>query len=303
MRAGCLAVLVALLCAGVASGHAERATFFPDRSKGAVPEFRTTGKARVVCKQDSRRRVQRIFARRPKLRAARLALLDRCRYRHVQAAVDAARSGDRILILPGVYKEQPSRRVPFKDPKCSGDAYWERSGDNHQEDGRVPTYLHQVECPNSLNLIAVVGDSLEDADRECDRKCDLLMMGMGRKPLDVRFVGDRIKTDVLRVDRADGFQLRNVSAEQGAYNNIDFVETNGFLLKRVVSRWAKHYGILTFTSDHGLYDRIEAYGSGDSGVYPGSGPEAHCKGYGIEMRRVNAYGNTLAASGTAGNGT
>jgi hypothetical protein len=38
-------------------------------------------------------------------------------------------------------------------------------------------------------------------------------------------------------------------------------------------------------------------------VYPGSGPEYHCDGYGIEMRNVNSYGNLLGASGTAGNGT
>ncbi len=61
--------------------------------------------------------------------------------------------------------------------------------------------------------------------------------------------------------------------------------------------------MLTFTSDNGLYDDIEAYGNGDSGVYPGSGPEKHCKRYGIEIREVNSYGNMLGFSGTAGNGT
>ncbi len=91
--------------------------------------------------------------------------------------------------------------------------------------------------------------------------------------------------------------------EQGGYNNVDFVETNGFRITKVVTRWAKNYGILTFTSDNGLYDTVEAYGSGDSGVYPGSGPEGHCQRYGIEVTRVNSYGNTIGSSGTAGNGT
>ena len=61
--------------------------------------------------------------------------------------------------------------------------------------------------------------------------------------------------------------------------------------------------MLTFASDHGLYTNIEAFGNGDSGIYPGSGPEGHCKRYGIEIRNVNSHHNVLGYSGTAGNGT
>jgi hypothetical protein len=300
-------LLAALALPAVAAGHAERATFYPDRSIGGVPKWRTKGPSRVVCKSDSKKRIKKIFAgkgrKTTKTRKLRLKQLKRCRYRHIQQAVDAAKSGDRILIMPGVYREEPSRKIPVRDEKCSGDEYWESSGDQHQADGRVPTYLHQVDCPNARNLIAIIGDSLEDADRRCDHKCNLIMNGMGRSAGDVLIQGDRKKEDVLRADRADGFQLRNVTVEQGAYNSIDLVETNGFRLTKLVARWAQNYGILTFTSDHGLYANVEAYGSGDSGVYPGSGPEYHCDGYGIEMRRVNSYGNLLGASGTAGNGT
>jgi len=35
-------------------------------------------------------------------------------------------------------------------------------------DAPVPNFEHQVKCPNSRNLIAIVGDSLADPDRECD---------------------------------------------------------------------------------------------------------------------------------------
>ena len=66
---------------------------------------------------------------------------------------------------------------------------------------------------------------------------------------------------------------------------------------------AQNYGVLTFASDHGLYEHIEAFGNGDSGIYPGSGPEGHCKRYGIEIRNVNSHHNVLGYSGTAGNGT
>ncbi|WP_354697737.1 hypothetical protein DSM112329_03377 [Paraconexibacter sp. AEG42_29] len=301
-----LAALVALTVPAVADGHAERATLYPSRSVGEVPALRTTGTARVVCKADSAKRLRTSWAgkgpKRTKQRAALLKQLKRCRFEHIQQAVDAAKTGDRILIMPGVYREEPSRAIAVKDPKCEGPTYWEDSGDNHTEDGRVPTFLHQHDCPNARNLIAIIGDSL-DADRTCDRKCNLVMEGLGRRARDVVIQGDRKKPDVLRADRADGFQLRNVTVEEGAYNAIDVVETNGFRLSKLVARNTYHYGILTFTSDHGLYEDIEAYGNGDSGVYPGSGPEAHCRGFGIEVRRVNSYGNTLGASGTAGNGT
>ena len=301
-----LALLIAL--PAVALGHAERATMFPDPTHGKRPVHRNGGPSLVVCKPESAKRVKRSWRGSSKTLTRRRAYIlnileKRCKYRHIQQAVDAAKTGDRILIMPGIYKEEPSRKIPVKDPKCAGDEYWEASGDNHTEDGRVPTYKHQVDCPNARNLIAVIGDDFDDPDRECDHKCNLQMQGMGRKPDDVQIIGDRLKQDVIRADRADGFQLDNVLVEQGGYNNVDFVETNGFRITRVITRYAKNYGILTFTSDNGLYDSVKAYGSGDSGIYPGSGPEGHCARYGIVVQNSESYGNTLGSSGTAGNGT
>jgi hypothetical protein len=75
----------------------------------------------VVCKPDSRRRIEsrlRGDARRKSLR-----LLRRCRFRHIQAAVNRARSNYRIVVLPGVYREEPSRGVPSDDPRCQRDQY------------------------------------------------------------------------------------------------------------------------------------------------------------------------------------
>ena len=128
-----------------------------------------------------------------------------------------------------------------------------------------------------------MGDSLADPDRECDHKCNLLMEGLGRRPKDVKIEGDRLKKDVIRADRADGFYLRNVWVEQGAFNDVDVVETNGFHLQDLVVPYAQNYGVLTFASDHGLYAHIDAYGNGDSGIYPGS-TEKGC------ILNPNAYG-------------
>ena len=302
-----LAALAALaLLPSLAAGHAERWTHYPEASEGKRPEYRTSGRALIVCNRGSRRGIRESWsgrsARNTKQRKRLTRLMKKCRYRNIQFAVDQADSGDRIMIMPGVYREEPSRAIPVKDPRCAGDEYWEASGDNHQEDGRVPTFLHQQDCPNARNLIAIIGDG-PDEDRVCDRKCNLQMEGLGRRARDVLIQGDRLKQDIIRADRADGFVLHNVTTEQGAYNNINLVETNGFRLTKLVSRWAKNYGILTFTSDNGLYDNVEAYGSGDSGIYPGSGPEGNCERYGIEVTRVNSYGNTLGSAGTAGNGT
>jgi hypothetical protein len=295
-------LLVLLLLPASAFAHAERATFFPDHTLASTPKYRTTGPARVVCKPDSARRIKKAFGPGQK-RTTRLRQLKSCKYRHIQQAVDAAVSGDRILIMPGIYREEPSRAIPVKDPKCEGEGFWEASGDNHQADGRVPTFMHQAVCPNSRNLIAIIGDSLDDPDRTCDHKCNLMLHGMGRKPRDVVIQNDRFKQDVIRADRADGFQVRNLTVEQAGYNDINVVETNGFRLTNLVARWAKNYGILSFASDNGLYAHIDAYGNGDSGVYPGSGPEGHCKRYGIEIRHVDSHDNVLGQSGTAGNGT
>jgi hypothetical protein len=297
-----LLVVCTALAAGAtsASAHPERATSFPDASKGAVPKYRQSGAAQVVCKADSRRRVNRIYKGQAarKLRRKRLRQLKECKHRHIQAAVDAARNGDRILIMPGVYREEPSRAAPVDQPECRG--MFETPDDG---DAPVPTYEHQVKCPNSLNLIAVIGDSLEDPDRECDRKCNIQMEGMGREPKDVMIVNDRLKKDVIRADRADGFFLRNVWAEQAAFNDVDVVETNGFRLRKLVTPYGQNYGVLTFASDHGLYEHIEAFKNGDAGVYPGSGPEGGCKRYGIEIKHVDSHHNVQGSSGTAGNGT
>jgi hypothetical protein len=114
--------------------------------------------------------------------------------------------------------------------------------------------------------------------------------------------GSRKKLNVIRADRADGIHLRNFTVEFSDFNNIYVLETNGFRMENIVSRWSREYGFLSFTSDNGLYRKLTAYGSGDSGIYPGSGPEGHCQRYGIEIRNVNSHHNTIGYSGTAGNG-
>jgi hypothetical protein len=132
---------------------------------------------------------------------------------------------------------------------------------------------------------------------------------MGDTPDDVLIDGSRSKLNVFRADRADGVYLRNFTVEKSDFNNIYVLETNGFRVDRVVSRYSREYGILSFTSDHGIYENCEASYNGDSGVYPGSGPDArhgqpdaHGHAYGIIIRNCDSHHNTIGYSGTAGNG-
>src|SRR3712207_6075993 len=105
MRATGIGLALALIPAA-ASAHPERPSFFPDGT-GTTPQLRFKGPKRVVCKSDSKARIKKWPAGKAKRR--NLRLLRSCRYEHVQAAVNDARNGDRILILPGVYREEPSR--------------------------------------------------------------------------------------------------------------------------------------------------------------------------------------------------
>ena len=305
------AVAVVLLCAPAALAHPERETFFPDGSVGSVPKYRTSaGQVLVVCKKDSAKRIRRTFKgskRLRRLRDTRLRQLRRCRFRHIQAAVNAARSGAIVRVMPGVYREQPSRRAPEPDARCKDD--YDAIGSSILESGvtgsgggaKVANFEYQRKCPNAQNLIAIVGDG-PDADRVCDSKCNLQIQGMGRRRRDVLISGRRTKLNVIRADRADGIYLKHFTVEFSDFNNIYVLETNGFRMEDITSRYSREYGFLSFSSDHGLYNRLEAFGSGDSGIYPGSGPEGHCERYGIEIRKVNSHHNTIGYSGTAGNG-
>jgi hypothetical protein len=297
-----LVVLTALMAiaAGSAYGHAERLSYYPDHKLGKVPKYRTTGTALVVCKRNSEQRIRRQLSGSAERR--NLRLLERCRYSHIQAAVDAARNGNRILILPGLYREEPSRRVAEPNPRCKGDYQtYQDPGFEGTDVIKVANYDYQRTCKNAQNLIAIIGDG-PDRDRRCDRKCNLQIEGTGTKPGHVLIDGSRKKLNVIRADRADGIHLRNFTVQFSDFNNVYVLETNGFRMENIVSRWSREYGFLSFTSDNGLYRKLTAYGSGDSGIYPGSGPEGHCKRYGIEVDRVNSYGNTIGWSGSAGNG-
>jgi len=230
--------VAALLLAFVpaAFAHPERTAHFPDGSTGAVPKFRATaGQILTVCKRDSAKRIRATFKGSSKLRRqrrTRLRQLRKCRFRHIQAAVDKAFNGALIRVMPGVYKEEPSRRNPEPDPRCADD-YDTIGGPLESgptgEGAKVANYEYQRKCPNAQNLIAIIGDT--NGDRLCDSKCNIQLQGMGRRRTDVLISGQRTKLNVVRADRADGIYLKNFTVEFSDFNNVYILETNGFRME------------------------------------------------------------------------
>lgn len=296
MRTGqFVAILVAAALAAppVVVAHAERKVSFP-AGTAVVPAYRTDGSYKIVCKPDTPDRLA-AYPFQDELRE--LLRFIECRavgFEHLQAAVDAvAEPGTRILLQPGHYLEEPSvalREAP--SPECASIAK------------KAPlTYEEQVKCPHAQNLVAIFGDDPEDPDLACtaERLCRLQVEGTGRSPGDVIVDGRFQVLNVVRADRADGVYFRNFLVQRSEFNALYVMELDGFVIDTVVARWNDEYGFLTFAVDHGLYVNCEAYGNGDSGIYPGSAADLHGIRPSVEITRCNSHHNTLGYSGTAGN--
>jgi Right handed beta helix region len=281
---------LAALGASPASAHQERDAVAPDGS-GSVPEYRTEGPTLLVCKTDAADFATRIADFDAELLAANQALWDQCQqtgFRDLQEAVSKVTSpGTIIKILPGLYLEEPSLAAPSSE--CANlDAHQAAAG------YQVLSYEQQEQCPHNQNLVAVLGID------------DLQIEGTGAKPEDVIIDAQYKKLNAIRADRSSGIYLRNFTAQHTTFNAIYIMEADGFVIDTVVGRWNDEYGFLTFADDHGLYTNCEAYGNGDSGIYPGAPANVNAdRGhdvirYAIEVRECYSHDNLLGYSGTAG---
>jgi hypothetical protein len=292
-----------LLAPGGAFAHEEREVSFPDGT-GAVPDYRTGGPRLLVCKTDRVDFEARVAGFAAVNRNRNLRLFDQCQadgFRHLQEAVDAAGPGSTILVLPGIYREEPSLTpatggcadidAPLVDSGGSGND----KHDRHRASYQVLSYQQQVACPNEQNLVAILG------------KRDLQIEGTGDDPTDVVVDAQYRKLNAIRADRADGLYLRNLTAQRTTFNNVYVMETDGFVIDSVLARWSDEYGFLSFANDHGLFTNCEGYGAGDAAIYPGSSSDlnrgaGHEVGrYAIEITGCHAHHNLLGYSGTAGN--
>jgi hypothetical protein len=327
-----LTVLVAVLglvaTAPTASAHEERPAEFPDGS-GARPTYLglDNPRHRVVCRPDSARRIDAMAD--SALKRRNLALLQECGFGSIQDAVDSiSRRRTSVYVLPGLYTERKYAEYeptgycanlasasddPLARSEYIGSLTEGPQADDAADGGAAPiaiSYSDQVRCPHNLNLITVFGDrSLFDDSMRCDsRWCGTQIVGTGRRPADVLIDNRFSKLNAIRADRAGGVVLRNFTVQRAEFNSVYVMETDGFLIDRVVARANDEYGILAFASDHGLVQRVNAYYNGDSGIYPGSASDINGDStrfkptrYAIEIRNSRSHHNALGYSGTAGN--
>jgi hypothetical protein len=274
-----------------ASAHEERETQAPDGS-GSVPTYRTEGAALLVCKTDVVDFTRRIATFPPELLAVNQALWNECQtsgFRNVQEAVNKVTTpGMNIKVLPGVYLEEPSLAEPTGD--CAN-----LPGRRVDAGYQILSYEDQVACPHNQNLVAILG------------KQNLQIEGTGAKPDDVVIDAQYQRLNAIRADRSSGIYLRNFTAQKTTFNAVYIMESDGFVIDKMIGRWTDEYGFLTFADDHGLYTDCEAYGNGDSGIYPGAASNINAdRGhdvdrYAIEIRNCYSHDNLLGYSGTAGN--
>src|SRR5215211_5341654 len=235
-------------------------------------------------------------------------LARKCEFHSIQKAVFEAGNNDRVVIMPGRYMENHSRRQPVNDPRCNPSLLQrDASGD------LTPSYAYQAKCPNDGNLIHVQGRAVKGQPVEPPREnrqgipkqelgrciqCNLQIEGSGVKPQDVLIDGGKhyenpmkpeakpggdtgcedpeycyAKHVVMRVDRADGFVARNFLLRGAAEFGFYAEEVDGMLLNRLKMCWAADYGHLSFTTDHHVLKNCDAFGAGDAALYPGAAPE------------------------------
>jgi len=273
-----------------ALAHQERPAHFPPGT-GSVPTYRTAGPRLLVCGDDPSDLEHRIAGFTAPLATSNRQLFQECQrdgYRNLQEAVDAVRQpGTNILILPGLYQEMPS--LAPGPPECANlKAPRSRMG------SLILSYEQQRSCPHMQNLVGIFGVR------------DLQIEGTGAGPGDVVIDAQFQKLNAIRADRSDGIYFRNFTAERTTFNAVYVLETDGFVIDRLVGRWNTEYGFLSFASDHGLFENCEAYGNGDSGVYPGGTSDINrdrgyaVPRYAIEVTGCHSHHNTLGYSGTGG---
>jgi Right handed beta helix region len=299
-----------------------------ERLKSSIKEAETTG----YVSRPTQPRVKITRAEGKSLLRVNEKLLALCAFDSIQAAVNASGNNDRIVIMPGLYTEPVSRAAPTNDPACA-----QYKIKNDRGDTGAVSYAYQWHCPNDQNLIAVLGrepgPSAPPDPPLTDRhgipdlgpcvRCNVQMEGSGVSPDDVTIDGGDVTSgdhgpigavkDVgIRVDRADGFILRNVKVRHVNEHDVYVLETDGYLLERFKTLYAGEYGVLTFVEDHGLMQTCEAAGHGDSGLYPGAGADTGNQRdtkiyptfrYSQEIRYCDMHHNAGGYSGTDGNAT
>jgi hypothetical protein len=300
-----LATMTALLAllTGVAVGHVERSSYWPDPAPdrsvtpaagGKVPKARglasalnrgARGDTYVVCKSSSLRKAMRSIRRarrngwkvRPTARkrklsagaARRLArinreLAERCGFRHIQAAVNRAGNNDRVVVMPGEYLEEPSRHKPTDDPKC---VQYEEESENGQG---AATYRYQANCPNDQNLIFVQGRSLTNEAVPFPPLADRHGIPDAGRCIrcNLQIEGSGVKAEDVLVDLAErpGATRLRGPADPIKDVGIRADRADGFVLRNMTFAHANEHGIYVHETDGYLLARVKLFYSKEYGT-------------------------------------
>jgi len=305
-RAGLAAVvavslIVGMLFAAGASGHIERASYWPDPAPdnsvsppagGAVPQARSLasalkkkppGKTRVVCKKGSFKKAKRAIKRarkqgydlRPtdhrtlgkkrakKLRKINKKLKKRCKFHEIQPAVTASGNNDRVVIMPGVYTEPTSRSKPTNDPAC---AQYKITNDKSQA-GAV-SYAYQFNCPNDQNLIAVMGRAVgsgTDPQPPLEDRNNIPNIGPCIR-CNFQIEGSGPSPDDVVIEGGNPAS-GNGGPEGGAQDvGIRADRADGFVLRNMTVRHVNEHAIYVLESDGYLLDRFKTFYASEYGV-------------------------------------
>jgi hypothetical protein len=294
-------LLAALLVAAIASGHLERASYWPDPAPdtsvsppagGKVPDARPLatallqsppGQTRVVCQPNSLGKAASSIAHarksgydiRPhdhrslgKQEARDLLKINRELYKHcgfheIQPAVTASGNNDRVVIMPGVYTEPTARAQPTNDPACD---QYEITNDKNQV-GAV-SYAYQFHCPNDQNLIAVLGRALgpgTDPQPPLLDRHGIPNLGPCIR-CNFQIEGSGVSADDVVVDGGRVASGNNAPARGVKDVGIRADRADGFVLRNLTVRHVNEHDIYVLESDGYLLDRFKVYYAGEYGV-------------------------------------
>lgn len=211
-------------------------------------------------------------------------LAKQCEFKSVQDAVDASGNNDRIVIMPGRYREPGSRRSPVNDPRCNPSLL-----QDSQSGAATPSYEYQATCENDQNLIhvtgrAIAGDPLPEprADRhgipevELGRciRCNLQIEGSGIKPEDVILDAGKNYINAKDPDARPGGETPSSECHTGEDEEnpcfgkhvvLRTDRSDGFVGRNFLMRGAKEHGFYTEETDGILLDRVKFFWNADYG--------------------------------------
>jgi hypothetical protein len=296
------ALILALVVPAMASGHIERASYWPDPAPdcsvspcagGEVPTARSlasavvtggTGVTRVVCQSDSMTRLKAsiVNARkfgyvlrptqpRVKINASEgialtklnNKLFKKCKFNSIQDAVTASGNNDRVVIMPGLYTEPKSREAPTNDPSCA-----QYKIENDRGDTGAVSYEYQFHCPNDQNLIAVLGrqpGATPAPQPPLSDRHGIPDLGPCIR-CNLQMEGSGISPDDVTIDggRVESGDAGPIGAVKDVGIRAD--RADGFVLRNVKVRHVAEHAVYVLETDGYLLDRFKTFYAGEYGV-------------------------------------